>query len=127
MGKRILIVDDDPETAQLIEITLRKFIDDFFIYSAEDGEAAIATVELLIDAGTSPDITIMDLRMPKMDGIQCTRLLTELGVSNIHILSAFLEPEMIESADEAGAAAIMDKGEGYTRIATKIADNLRGR
>jgi CheY-like chemotaxis protein len=127
MVTRILIVDDDPETAQLIELTLRKFMDDFVIYPAIDGEAAIANVELLMDVGIRPDITIMDLRMPHMDGIECTKELTERGIENIHILSAFLTPDMIASADEAGAIAIMDKGEGYTHIATKIADFLRGK
>ena len=127
MVKRILIVDDDAETSQLIELTLTKFMDDFTIYAAEDGDAAIATVELLSDAGTTPDITIMDLRMPNMDGVECTKRLSELGVKNIHILSAFLDPEIIESAHEAGATAIMDKGDGFTTIATKIADNLRGK
>ena len=127
MVKRILIVDDEEDTAKLIELTLARFIDDFTIYAAEDGNAAIATVELLKDAGISPDITIMDLRMPQMDGVECTRRLTSLGVTNIHILSGFLNPEIIETAHEAGATAILDKGEGYTTVATKIADNLRGK
>ncbi|MGY5876653.1 MAG: response regulator transcription factor [Candidatus Thorarchaeota archaeon] len=121
MTTRIFIVDDEPEIPELMGIALRKFIDDFEVISALNGEDAIELVKKMLLSEMPPHITLMDLRMPKIDGIECTRILTELGVSNIHILSAYLNPELIDQAVAAGAKGILQKSEGFKVIAEKIA------
>ncbi len=121
MTTRIFIVDDEPEISELMGIALRKFIDDFEVISALNGEDAIELVKKMLSSKMAPHITLMDLRMPKIDGIECTRILTELGVSNIHILSAYLNPELIDQAVAAGAKGILQKSEGFKKIAKKIA------
>src|SRR4051812_24207883 len=74
---RILIVDDQT----LVREGLRKLLEletDFEIAgTAGDGEAAIAAVERLHRTGTPPDVILMDIRMPRMDGIAATRAIKE--------------------------------------------------
>ena len=71
MGRiRVLIVDDQT----LVREGFRKLLElesDFEVVdTASNGEAAIAAVERLHQAGSSPDVILMDIRMPRMDGIE---------------------------------------------------------
>src|SRR3954468_20458231 len=68
MPRTILVADDDPHIRQLIVFALVKAGLDAI--EAEDGEAALAAV-----AAHSPDLVILDINMPRMDGIEvCRRL-----------------------------------------------------
>lgn len=68
MPRTILVADDDPHIRQLVVFALAKAGLDAI--EAEDGEAALAAV-----AAHSPDLIILDINMPRMDGIEvCRRL-----------------------------------------------------
>ena len=75
--------------------------------------------------GILPDLTLMDLKMPIMDGIESTKRLTQIGIKNIYILTAFLEQELITEAVSAGAKGIIQKREGFEANAKKIANIVR--
>ena len=66
MPRTILVADDDPHIRQLIVFALAKAGLDAI--EAEDGEAALAAV-----AAHQPDLLILDINMPRMDGIEVCR------------------------------------------------------
>jgi two-component system OmpR family response regulator len=71
MPRNILVVDDDPHIRQLLTFALGKA--GFGSIEAEDGEKAIAAVQ-----AHAPDLVILDINMPRMDGLEvCRRLRAE--------------------------------------------------
>ncbi|WP_232475991.1 response regulator transcription factor [Flavisphingomonas formosensis] len=81
MPRTILVVDDDPHIRQLLVFALGKAGLDAI--EAEDGEAAIAAV-----AAHEPDLVILDINMPKMDGLEVCRQLRRDGDMPILFLSS---------------------------------------
>ena len=81
MPRTILVADDDPHIRQLIVFALAKAGLDAI--EAEDGEAALAAVEKL-----HPDLLILDINMPRMDGIEVCRRLRAVGTLPILFLSS---------------------------------------
>jgi len=101
---RVLIVDDQT----LVREGFRKLLElepDFEVVgTVGDGAAAIAAVEHLHQAGTPPDVILMDIRMPRMDGIAATKALKERWPdSHIVILTTFDDTELIHAGLHAGA------------------------
>jgi len=81
MPRTILVADDDPHIRQLIVFALAKAGLDAI--EAEDGEAALAAV-----AVHAPDLLILDINMPRMDGIEVCRRLRASGTLPILFLSS---------------------------------------
>ena len=81
MPRLILVADDDPHIRQLIVFALAKAGLDAI--EAEDGEAALAAVE-----AHRPDLLILDINMPRMDGIEVCRRLRAIGTLPILFLSS---------------------------------------
>ncbi|MBY0244040.1 MAG: response regulator transcription factor [Sphingobacteriaceae bacterium] len=69
--QKILIVDDEPDILELIEYSLKK--EDYQVCLASDGYEAIAVAKKEL-----PDLIILDIMMPKMDGIEACRILRTL-------------------------------------------------
>lgn len=126
MTFRILIVDDEPAIHEVMLVYLKRFLDDFKIIAATSGEEALAKASEAIDHGQPPDIVLMDLKMPKMNGLECTKKLAELGVKNVHLLTAYFDPEAAKQAADAGAKGVIRKSEGFKSVAKKVADMIRG-
>jgi two-component system, response regulator PdtaR len=70
---------------------------------ASDGEEAVEMASRL-----SPDVVVMDIKMPKMDGISAAEKISELGIPVV-LLTAFSQAELISRATEAGAMAYITK------------------
>ena len=66
MSKRILVVEDQPDNRQIIRDMLAPT--DYEITEAEDGEQALATI-----AKQRPDLILMDIQLPVLDGYEATR------------------------------------------------------
>ncbi|HWI85908.1 MAG TPA: response regulator transcription factor [Sphingomonas sp.] len=81
MPRTILVVDDDPHIRQLIVFALAKAGLDAI--EADDGEAALAAV-----AAHAPDLVVLDINMPRMDGIEVCRRLRASGDLPILFLSS---------------------------------------
>jgi DNA-binding NarL/FixJ family response regulator len=104
---RILVVDDQ----ELLRTAFRSLID------AEDdmevvGEAAEGTQAVRLARSASPDVVVMDIRMPTMDGIEATRRITSsLGdrAPRILILTTFDLDEYVFEAMRAGASGFVLK------------------
>ncbi len=100
---RIVLVDDHALLREGLRRILERELDLEIVGEAETGEAALELVAHLI-----PDIVLMDVRMPGMDGIEATR---RLGASHpqvqVLVLSAY--PEFTREALQAGAAGYLLK------------------
>ncbi|MBA2461430.1 MAG: response regulator transcription factor [Actinobacteria bacterium] len=106
MSVRIVIVDDQA----LVREGLRKIFDAdaelVIVGEAADGEAAVEVVQQL-----RPDVVVMDIRMPVLDGLEATRRLTAPanGGQRILILTTFDLDEYVYEALRAGASGFMLK------------------
>ena len=81
MSKRILVVEDQPDSRQIIRDMLAGT--DYEITEAENGEEALAAI-----AKQRPDLILMDIQLPIMDGYSATRLLkTDPALQSIPIIA----------------------------------------
>ncbi|MHA2379094.1 MAG: response regulator transcription factor [Candidatus Thorarchaeota archaeon] len=126
MTTTVLIVDDETSIVEVLTQFLERYIDDLEVVTAQNGEEAIEVASRLAKESRLPHITLMDLKMPVMDGIACTEKLTELGVENVHILTAYVDRDLIGRAVSAGAKGLLMKSEGLRTIATKVTEMVRG-
>ena len=81
MAKTVLVVDDDPHIRQLLAFALEKA--GLSVCEAADGEAALAAV-----AEETPDLVILDINMPKLDGLEVCRRIRAAGDLPILFLSS---------------------------------------
>jgi DNA-binding NarL/FixJ family response regulator len=124
---RVLIVDDQT----LVREGFRKLLElepDFEVVgTAGDGEAALALVELLHGKSTPPDVILMDIRMPRMDGIAATRTIKQRWPgAHIVILTTFDDTELIHAGLRAGASGYSLKDITSEELAMTIRTAARG-
>ena len=100
--RRVVVAEDESLIRMDIVETLR---DNGFevVGEAGDGEQAVALATEL-----KPDVVVMDVKMPKMDGITAAKQLQETRIPVV-MLTAFSQKELVESAGEAGALAYVVK------------------
>jgi DNA-binding NarL/FixJ family response regulator len=102
---RVLIADDQPLMRAAFEMTLRSEEDIELIGQAVDGLDAVAQAR-----GLHPDVILMDVRMPAMDGVEATRILAaEDRTTKILILTTFDIDEYVIEAIRAGASGFLLK------------------
>jgi DNA-binding response OmpR family regulator len=105
-GKRVLVVDDDRVIQQLLEVNLE--LEGYQVAgTASDGQEAIAMA-----AELKPDLILLDIMMPKMDGLEvCRQLKADPKLSKIPIvlLSARAQDMDIREGLEIGADAYLTK------------------
>ncbi len=105
MAIRVLIVDDQALVRAGFRMILEAQPDLEVVGEAGDGSAAIDAVRTL-----RPDVVLMDIRMPGVDGIEATRRLTEAGVpGKIVILTTYDLDEYVFDALAAGASGFLLK------------------
>ena len=120
MTRHILIVDDEPAICKLMSEFLRVY-EGIETHTAENGKVAVDMYAQLVDNGATPDIVLMDIRIPVMDGITATKKILEQDPSaNIYILTAYAEPNLITEAMDAGAKDVINKIEGFPKIAEMV-------
>ncbi|GAA0327972.1 two-component system response regulator CasR [Bacillus carboniphilus] len=99
MGIRILIADDHPVVRRGLIFFLKTQSDLDIVGEANDGEEAVRLAQSL-----KPDMILMDLLMPKLNGIEATKVIKdELPQSKIIILTSFSDQDQVIPAIEAGA------------------------
>lgn len=102
---RVLVVDDHEVARQGIRNIVEQADDLTVVGEAGDGPAAIGQIQAL-----SPDVVLMDVRMPKLDGVDTLRRLRELGIDTpVILLSAYVEDEHIFEGLKAGARGYLTK------------------
>jgi len=93
---------------------LREALRDLLEVVGESGDGADAVA---IARRLEPDIVVIDLRMPVLNGLDATRLIKDgRSATQVVVLSAFESPELERQAREAGAFAYLDKGTMARRV-----------
>ena len=120
---RIMVVDDHA----VVRGGLAKFLtvhpDLHLVGEAESGEEAVLLAQRL-----RPDVVLMDLKMPGMDGVAATRLLREKCPGcRVIVLTSFAEDGMVQGALQAGAIGYLLKNVAADELAAAIRSAYVGR
>lgn len=110
---RVLLADDTPDIRRLLRVNLE--LDGRFQIVGEAGDGAEA-VELT--RSLRPDVVVLDLAMPVMDGLQAAPVIREsVPAARILVLSGFDHSRMEARAREQGADGYLQKGTAFSEIA----------
>lgn len=105
---RVAIVDDQSLIRTAVTALLGSEPDIVVVGEAADGVGALELI-----AGTAPDVALLDIRMPHMDGIQATRAIRSdprMAATSVLILTTFEEDAYVLAALRAGASGFIGKG-----------------
>lgn len=100
---RVLIADDDP----IIRLDLKQMLENLdyqVVAEAGDGQHAVALAR-----EKKPDICILDVKMPGIDGIEVVTILTEENIAPAILLTAYGDKELVDRAKAAGVFAYLVK------------------
>jgi len=100
---RVIIADDE----SIIRMDLREMLTNLgylVVGEAGDGRSAVNLAREL-----RPDVVIMDIKMPDLDGIEAARNLTQERIAPVVLLTAFSQRDLVERAKEAGVVGYLVK------------------
>ena len=113
---RVLLVDDHEVIRTGIRSMLEQSEEVSVVGEADDGEAAIERI-----AAIHPDVVLMDIQMPKLDGVETVRKLRELGIDTpVILLSVYAKDEYIFDGLRAGARGYLTKDVGRAELVEAI-------
>ncbi len=115
MTIRVAVVDDQALVRGGFSMILEAEPDLEVVGEAGDGQEALE-----LCARCSPDVVLMDVRMPVMDGVQATRLITERSGARVLILTTFDLDEYVFDALQAGASGFLLKDVPATELAHAV-------
>jgi DNA-binding NarL/FixJ family response regulator len=105
MSINVAIVEDDPGIREMLTRVVERATGLSFVRSVPSGEAALDELPAL-----APDVVIMDIRLPGMSGIECTRLLKKaMPETQVLVFTVFGDSDQVFRALEAGASGYLLK------------------
>jgi two-component system cell cycle response regulator len=120
MSKQIMVVDDEVQILTLMEVTLQRR--GYTVFKARNAAAALAMLDSL-----TPDLFILDVMMPGMDGIElCKAIRTRPATAHTPVLmvSALNDPITIKRGVEAGANDYLQKPASHFDLIAKVRELL---
>ncbi len=117
-GARILVVDDEPQIRRSLQVSLEK--KGYVVMTASSGEEAL---EAMVQR--PPDVVIVDLILPMIDGIELTRRIRERSPVPIIVLSAIGDERKKVEALERGADDYVTKPFGMEELSARVRSALR--
>lgn len=113
---KLLLVDDQPSVRMGLRMRLALETDVTIVGEAGDGEAALSLAQTL-----HPDVIVMDVQMPRMDGISATAALRSVAPrSSVVLLSLYDDAATRARGQEAGALAFVQKQGTMDALLTAI-------
>jgi DNA-binding NarL/FixJ family response regulator len=113
---RVLLVDDDPVFRELLAFVLRADVGAEIVGSAADGAKGVKLADEL-----RPDLVVMDLLMPRMDGFEATkRIAATVPDSRVLVVSSSTDPQDVERAGKAGAAGYLPKDRAVAELPGEV-------
>ena len=120
---RVMIVDDQPGVRSGLSAFLAAYDDLELVGEAGDGEDAVHACRRL-----RPDVVIMDMKMPRMDGAEATRAIRERQPEvQIIALTSFKEEDMVQRALDAGAIGYLLKNISSEELVKAVRAAREGR
>ena len=116
MNKKILIVDDEPNIVMTLEYAFKK--QNFEVFIARDGGEALQIIETSL-----PDVVLLDIMMPKVDGYQTLKRIKEnalLKNTKVVFLTAKNKASDIEKGKNLGADKYLTKPFSIKKIVSEI-------
>ena len=123
MPEKLLIVEDDPKNMKLLLMTLRPH--GYVLLEAEDGQEA-----LKIAVRDKPDLIIMDIQLPKVSGLEVTRMLRQMPAFNhvpIIAITAYAMKGDKEKFIESGCDAYLSKPINTRELPGVVAETMQRR
>ncbi|HMG67140.1 MAG TPA: response regulator [Chitinophagaceae bacterium] len=124
MGKKLLIVDDEPHIRMLIGQTLEELEDEGVDFlTAENGEQALEIIQ-----AENPQLVFLDVMMPKLNGMEvCRRVKKELLLDNVYIVLLTAKGQELDrqKGQEVGADVYMTKPFDPEKILAKAREVLQ--
>ncbi len=108
---RILIADDD----ELLREVLKTMLSDFEVIEADSGKRAVVLYKM-----HRPDVVLMDIVMPEMDGIEATREITRIDPDAVVIAITAYAPTKGKDMLDAGAREVLSKPIRRVELVEKI-------
>lgn len=113
---RVLIVDDTPQVRQDLHLLLQLTGELEVVGEASNGMEAITQAEAV-----QPDVVVMDIEMPGMDGYEATRQIKARGLAaRVVVLSIHVDSDNVQRAREAGADVFVDKAARFEKLLSAI-------
>jgi DNA-binding NarL/FixJ family response regulator len=120
---RVLIADDIAPFREFLRLTLQDKLELQTVGEASDGEEAIALAQAL-----QPDLILLDIGLPKLNGIEAARRIRELAPrSKIIFCSQESSVDIVQAAFNAGAAGYVVKMDAGSELLTAVDTVLRGK
>jgi len=122
MPTTILIVDDDERVRETLARILEKDQEFMVVGEAGDGSEALELARTL-----SPDLILMDLAMPRVNGLEATRSIkAERPETKVIIITRYQEDAYRQAAAQSGADAFLPKGTRVPELLTTIRQLVEG-
>jgi DNA-binding NarL/FixJ family response regulator len=119
---RVLIADDQTLVREGLSLMLGLVDDVEVVGVGEDGEQAVA-----LALSTDPDVALLDLRMPRVDGVEATRRIRAQAPGvEVVVLTTYADDESVVAALRAGARGYLTKDASSEEIQQAIRDAAKG-
>lgn len=124
---RVFVVDDHTVVRRGLRSYLAVVDDMEVVGEAADGQEALEGIAALVAAGRPPDVALMDLLMPGMDGVTATAAITQRHPEmEVVAMTSFAEADLVHDALKAGAAGYLLKDAEADEVAAAIRAACRG-
>ena len=125
MNNSMLVVDDEEAIQELIQIYLSEM--DVKIYPALTGEEGLEKYAELMNEGNAPDMVIMNLKLPGMDGVETTKKIMEMDPSAlIYGFTASFDTDWADELKKAGTRDVIPKIVGFGALRKIVKEILEG-
>ncbi len=100
---RVIVAEDDYLVCEAISCALEE-LEFELMDTARDGQEAVELV-----CSSKPDVVLMDIKMPEIDGLEATRRIQERCPTPVVVLTAYESQDLVREASEAGVSAYLTK------------------